>query len=317
MVLDSSLQTWERDYFHALASRLDAEVHFPVQSARDSRLVARDKMWFISRRWREWSDYYQGPGVFFSPLGPYFGNVNFLSHLKNKFTNHAPTPHLLGHSSLSHRFFREVEHRPADKVTFVELPYIPTEVAAKTPDTAIKGVLRVAVLSDFDPESNLNAVTSVAHYVRRHNANVQFQVRGKGPLLKYFMDQVRELGLQQTVVFENSRVPTECEVFLHLAARNEHFLHLYQASSSGLPVIAYETSEIGAFVKDAHSGFLVPMHQTKSAAELLLRFADDPLLRQSLGLKLRASCAEHQWTGEKGRHLSDLFKQATEISRAA
>lgn len=315
LVLDSSLQSWERDYFHALGSRLEAEVHFPSERPAQSRLNPRTQMWFISRRWREWASYYARPGVFFTPLGPYLGNINILSHLKSKLGQREPAVHLVTHSAMSERFFTEVERRP--QVTRLDLPYIPTAGNITAGRASPKGQLRIAVLSDFDNESNLSAVISVAHYVRRENALIQFFLRGNGPFVPHFLAQVRELGLQQTVMFENSSIPFQADTLLHLPLRSEHFIPLFQAGTAAVPVVSHEMPGIDRLMRDTQTGFFVPIHDTRATGQLILRLAEEVEMRQALGQKLQASCIAHQTDSTLENAMRSFFLQSTETSRAA
>lgn len=319
LVLDSSLQGWERDYFHALGSRLEAEVHFPSEKPGYSRLNPRNQMWFVSRWWREWAHYYARPGVFFTPLGPYTGNTNFVHHIRRKLIRGEPTAHVVTHCQISRRFFLEVEKRDETLVSHVELPYIAAGSCISNSRAHVSGSMRVGVLCDFDSESNFNAIASVAHFVRRRNGNIHFHLRGNGPLALHFVAQVRDLGLQQTLVFENSSAPFPCDVLLHVPLRSEHLIPVFQAGSAGVPIITYELPGIEKIVRDKQTGFFTSVHDTAAAGNILLQLANDVGLRQSMGQRLQAACSVLQSTTEFEQGLLAFFKApaSTSTPRAA
>jgi hypothetical protein len=316
LVLDSSLQSWERDYFHALGLRLGAEVHFRRESPRNSKLNARSRMWFVSRHWRDWAHYYAAPGIYFSPLGPYTGNISFYQHLRGKFVGE-PHAHVLTHSSLTQRFFTQVDNRAGALVSRLELPYLPLPSCLIRGAESTRGTLKVGVLSDFDSESNLSALSSIAHFIRGKSPEIRFLVRGRGKLVPHFLTQLVELGLQATVSMHNEQGPMPCDVLLHLPLRSEHFIPVFEAATAGLPVLTYETADIGKWVRHAHSGFFAPVHETGAAADLLLRLSDDLALRKLLGQKLQSQCLIQQLEETQLAQFQMFFSADSRMEKAA
>ena len=74
------------------------------------------------------------------------------------------------------------------------------------------------------------------------------------------------------------------------------------------PVIASEGVGIKSYITDNHSGFVLPVNDTKSFAELLIRLSKDKTLTNALGEKLKASLTEkYSWSGVLPRYEKLFF----------
>lgn len=114
-------------------------------------------------------------------------------------------------------------------------------------------------------------------------------VAGEGPLRQSLEGQAKALGLfPDGVIFLGhcENVPallSQMDVFV-LTSDHEGFPNgILEAMAGALPVIATPAGDVARVVRDGMSGFIVAREDESAFVERLLRLAQHPLLRQTMG----------------------------------
>ena len=127
------------------------------------------------------------------------------------------------------------------------------------------------------------------------NENIQFIIRGKGPLLKEIIQKKNELRLNnlkidsQIVDYDKiSNVLSASDVFL-VPMKNDYFLNLslptkileYQAL--GRPIICCSNGAPGNYVKNTNSGISIPSENIIELINAIKNLKSDNVMCKSLG----------------------------------
>ncbi len=226
---------------------------------------------------------------------------------------------LLTYSPINFRFFLEVDKHSQETVKLVPLPFLSHPASAEA--TAVERPFTVGTFAPFISDSNLHYFLNVAHYVSHRRPDVSFRILGFGPLYQHLQKIVAELkldGVVQVLQTTSTDLIAGFDVFVHTALRNDHFGAMLVAAANKIPVLSNEISGAEDLIIDGTSGFVVPVHETKSMAELVLRLADNQVLRKSLGEKLATILNEKFSFDRVARaHETVLFKGASSVQTAS
>lgn len=244
--------------------------------------------WVLSKNWKKaarkvWN--VPSPKIYFSVLSshsePSSLQTLFLDHFRK---GHSSRIHLITHSPLSFRFYREMERFSCDQVTELPLPMPGPEMVRPQERVGNAKEVTVGIFAPFTSESNLNFTMNIAHYLSRRRSNVRFRILGSGPLYSHVSRMALELGLHGLSVTEvvTSDAMRCLDIFLYTPLRNVHFLPVLLAAQSKIPLLVSDLPGMEEYVTDAHSGFIVPHNETKPIAELVLRLVDQGFLRHAL-----------------------------------
>ena len=113
---------------------------------------------------------------------------------------------------------------------------------------------------------------------------------GDGPLRRQMETEVKELGLQNHVVFTGLLAPTEVPRYLgivdclaHLSTREALSRALPQALAAGKPVVSYDFDGADEVCLEGRTGFLVRSGDIEGVTSALRKLALSPRLRAELG----------------------------------
>lgn len=251
-----------------------------------------DTVWVLSHHWkaalRQAKRLLKGKKVFVSALSlpSEKGSLFTLLWRRTKASN-PHRAHLIAHSPINHRFFQEIDRWNEQRLSL--MPFGSVSPVRKSKSTLSETPCVIGTCARFLPESNLNFVLSVAHYVLQKRPDTLFRIFGSGPLYGHLMRSVRELGLESRVEIIETELTSLLEsvdVMLYPPTRNDHFLPVFQAAELGCPVVAVDLPGINQLLIDGKTGFVVPQYDTKSMGELVIRLVDHPALREAIGVEL-------------------------------
>lgn len=320
---------WERKAIESISGFLSRSYSFSVSEITPSRRSSFSNQkgisWIVSNRWREalefvGADKTSNP-IFVSVIHPHHYHRSWYKLLASKFINEIPRNiEFIVHSEFSKRYLVEFEGISKEKVHLLPFGVPVIEESQKVENTEFT----VGAFATFESASNLSHLMSIAHYLKHKKMPIQFRVYGTGELYRHLAVQVWEMDLEDVVaVIETNEVEVlnEVDALVHLPVTQDHFLPLLYAAKMGKPVIASDSLGISSYIADTHSGFILPVNETKSFAELLIRLANDRVMTSSLGEKFKASLAEKFSWGEILPQYEKLFFGANEgtskLKRAA
>ncbi len=285
--LHGDFLSWERHYLDVFLKALETRGAAPA----GERLSEERPLWIVTR----------DPRGALQTVPKGFRPPVFISVLA-----FAPAPRFLGlfprnwnprrdldvrwiaHSDFTYRSLLELEGVATDRLIHLPFPGL----MAETQTLSDEGALRVGFLSALASDANLGFLVSVAHYVSRLRPEVRFRVPASGKLSEHLGRMTRDLGLE--AMFENLDEGPHygIGVLLFAPLKCEHFLPVLWSAGAAVPTLATDVSGIETLIADGHDGFILPVNEVKPVGELIVRLAEDPTLRRSLGARLRAGLAK-------------------------
>jgi glycosyltransferase involved in cell wall biosynthesis len=127
------------------------------------------------------------------------------------------------------------------------------------------------------------------------NSRMRLLIVGSGELEEELQKQVKQLGLQDNVVFTGYRTDTAeilhaIDIFAHPSLWEGFGLSVLEAMNMGKPVVATSVSALPELIDDTVTGFLVPPRDVNSLSEAILNLAGNPSLRQQMGAGGQQRC---------------------------
>ena len=120
-----------------------------------------------------------------------------------------------------------------------------------------------------------------------------------------------ELGLKEVVRFMGAREPHELPLFYAAASAvvmpsdYESFgMVALEAMASGRPVIASRVGGLAFVVRDAETGYTVPVRDSQALAEKIVMLLNDASQRQAMGLRASQLALEYAWPNIADRLLA-------------
>ena len=110
---------------------------------------------------------------------------------------------------------------------------------------------------------------------------------GEGSRLDALTQQVRDLGLERSVIFTGRRddvpaVTTSLDVAVLPSYREAQGLTILEAMALSRPVVASNVGGIPEMIEDGRTGLLVPPHDSTALADAILRLLRDHPLADTL-----------------------------------
>ncbi len=141
---------------------------------------------------------------------------------------------------------------------------------------------RLVEVKDF------NLFIDVAAGVLQEVSNVRFRILGDGPLKQRLTEQVRELGLLDTIVFEGYREDAhafydEIDIYLNTSIHEGLPLSILEAMAKGRPVVAPMVGGIPEIIVNGQDGFLIKSRDRKEFAAKCLLLVRDRQLMDAMG----------------------------------
>jgi glycosyltransferase involved in cell wall biosynthesis len=188
----------------------------------------------------------------------------------------------------------------------------------------VDGVVTVLSIAKFvEAKGHAELVDVAARVVAALPAKVHFRIiGGKVPLREgyYFgvMDKIASLGLDAVFSIIDQVDPGEIPALLRAA---DIFIHLprYQEGLGGVvleamamevPVVAYDSGGVGECFENNVAGFLVPQFDDAAAADRIVRLAQDPALRATMGRNGRVEVLRRF---PVDRHFNEIANLYTEL----
>jgi glycosyltransferase involved in cell wall biosynthesis len=316
--LFSDLPAWEKEgvlpLFNELANRYPVTVVEVRESHRNAlrRQTADNVSWIVSKDWSKALSFLgadKSPSRVFVSL---FGipaekralPLLFWKRLHRSLKSHI---HLIAHSPLNYRFYREIESFPEDRVSFLHLPFS-TDLASRFSKRFVppSDGLRIGTYAPFTSTSNLNYFLNVAHYVLQRKPQARFRIFGFGELYPHLSKMVRELALEDHVTVVETMTADEIsnlDVLLFTPIRNDHFLPLLTAAAARLSVCASEVPGVSDLIENGVNGFIFSNHDTAAMGDAALNLLDHTILRRSISDQFQKSIRE-KFSVEK---LTDVY----------
>ncbi len=221
--------------------------------------------------------------------------IKLLNYVLNR-----KTSRIIAISDWVARFTHEVEGVAQDKITTI---YYGIEPAQASLDRNImraslnlgKEDIVVGIIARLVAQKGHRYLIDAFADALRKNTRLRLLIVGSGVLDQELKNQVRQLGLAETVIFTGYRSDTvellnAMDIFVHPSLWEGFGLSVLEAMNMGKPVVATRVSALPELIHDGETGFLVPPHDVPALANVLVRLADNPALRAQMGASGQQQC---------------------------
>jgi len=198
------------------------------------------------------------------------------------------------------RFTHEVEGAAREKITTIYYGIEPAQAASNR--QALRSSLEIGqedivlgiIARLVAQKGHRYLINAFAAAVKR-NSRLRLLIVGSGELEQELKKQVRQLDLQEKVVFTGYRSDTDdllnaMDIFSHPSLWEGFGLSVLEAMNMGKPVVASNVSALPELIEDGKTGFLVPPRDVKALSDALLKLADNSSLRHKMGMSAQQRC---------------------------
>lgn len=150
----------------------------------------------------------------------------------------------------------------------------------------------IICVARFFPQKNHELLFSALSLIKKKMPNVRLLLLGDGVLRQKLKDTVRELGLNDNVIFAGCKsdvYPYLCQskVFALTSDFEGNPISILEAMVVGLPIVASFVGGIPDIVEDGRNGFLFPPGDAEKCAKNLLRLLSNPRLSNDISAQNR------------------------------
>ena len=157
-------------------------------------------------------------------------------------------------------------------------------------------------------------------FICRRLKNVSVLIAGDGPERDRLEGRVRELGLQDSVIFagnqDNDELPAfyaDADIVAIPSLKEATSIAGLEAMSSARAVVATRVGGLPEIIEDEVTGLLVPPRDPEALALAIIRLLESPDLRKQLGQAARAR-VEREFTWEHvARETTRAYEQAINL----
>lgn len=197
-----------------------------------------------------------------------------------------------------------------------ELAQARREIGVRDGETAVGTVTRLH-------ESKGNAyLVDAAALVLKERPNARFFLVGEGPLRPDLEAQAAALGLGDRFVFHGfardvAAVVSAFDMTVFPSLWEGTPLTVFEALAMGKPIVATDADGLLDVLTDQRDALIVPKRDAAALARAIIRLADDPALRESLGGEARVTSRQYDIAMfvRKMEHLYELLHRVSRPTR--
>ena len=188
------------------------------------------------------------------------------------------------------------------------------EIGVRDGETAIGTVTRL-----HDSKGNSYLVDAAA-IVLKERPNARFFLVGEGPLQSDLEAQAAALGLGDRFVFHGfardvAAVVSAFDMSVFPSLWEGTPLTVFEALAMGKPIVATDADGLLDVLTAGRDALIVPRRDAPALARAIIRLADDPALRRSLGEEARVTSRQYDIAAFV-RKMEQLYEILHRVSRA-
>ncbi|MFM8570692.1 MAG: glycosyltransferase, partial [Pirellula sp.] len=157
---------------------------------------------------------------------------------------------------------------------------------------------------------------ATAKRVIQADPRIRFLLVGDGLLRESLSKSIESMGLHKHFIFTGlvppDRIPAligAMDIVVHASLREGLARALPQALLAEKPVISYDVDGAREVVLDGKTGFLLPAKAIEPLGDSILKLANEPTLRQSMGQQGKMLCKERFGHQHMTRQIRSLYEQ--------
>lgn len=161
-------------------------------------------------------------------------------------------------------------------------------------------------VANFRPQKGHRDLVRAATYVRQAVPDARLLLVGQGPAEEEVRRDVRELGLEGTVLFlgqrtDAPRVAGSLDVFVLPSLFEGLAIALIEAMALGRASVVTGVGGLGEVIRNGENGLVVPPADPKALAHAIVTLLEDEGLRRRLGEQARRRAADFDIRKAVGR----------------
>ena len=155
--------------------------------------------------------------------------------------------------------------------------------------------IRIGTVKGLKSIYAIDVLIKAFSIVQNHlpNYKLELHIAGHGDQLDKLVDLTRQLKVENVKFLgfiSNDQVPSllqTFDIFVALSRQESFGVAVIEAGACGLPVIVSDAEGFKEIVKDNVTGFIIPIDDSVTAAEAMIKLILDPNLRKTLGINAR------------------------------
>jgi len=180
----------------------------------------------------------------------------------------------------------------------------------------------IGIIARLEPEKGHQYFIGAAAEVLKVKPAARFLIVGEGSCYSHLRDQVKRLGLSESVIFTGQRddVPelvTALDVVVLSSVREAQGLSLLEAMALAKPVVATRVGGIPEVVQHGESGLLVPPADSAALAGAILELLDDPARSALMGRRGQELVKEKFPLGQMISQIEAIYDELAEGSASS
>jgi glycosyltransferase involved in cell wall biosynthesis len=143
-------------------------------------------------------------------------------------------------------------------------------------------------VANFRPEKGHRDLVAAAKHVIQEIPEARLVLVGQGPLEGEVRRQVKELGLDRSVIFaghrrDAPRIAGSFDVFTLASVHEGLAIALVEAMAQGVPAVVTRVGGLSEVVEHGKQGFIVTPGRPRALADAIVSLLRDPALRKEFG----------------------------------
>ena len=167
-----------------------------------------------------------------------------------------------------------------------------------------KIILFVGRLTIYNRYKGVDYLIKALNKIRNENNNAKLVIVGQGELVSELNELVKQLKLEQNVIFATSvsdkELPyyyTTCDVFVlpSISGPESFGIVLLEAMASGKPTVASNLPGVRDIVINGKTGLLAPPKNSEALADAIIKVLENVDMREKMGKNGRNKVEDYSW----------------------
>lgn len=174
---------------------------------------------------------------------------------------------------------------------------------------------RICYTGRFAKVKQLHLLPVIAKKLEGYNKKFEFLMLGDGEERINFLEQLEQAGVAKFFrlpgyVQEPQKFMVQSDIFILPSKREDFSVALLEASSVGLPCLAFDVGGNSEIIQDGKTGFIIPPFDVEMMAEKILYLMQHADIRDKMGNEARKFVAANFSETKRFERLNSLINEA-------
>lgn len=172
----------------------------------------------------------------------------------------------------------------------------------------------VGTIAVLKPRKGLSYLIKAAKKVIEKYQDVRFLIIGSGPLEKKLKGEVKSLGLQEYILFQNyyeciADIYKSINLFVLPSLTEGIPAVLLEAMAFGVPIVATQVGGIPEMIENGVSGILVPPKNSEVLADAIIKIYENPHFTLEMAKNARIQFEKHFTAEVMARQYEKVYEE--------